>query len=176
MVNNPGDSSKLELIYTKYRQLMWREANKILNDPLEAEDAVHIAFVEILKNLAKIDNPLSPQTRNFAAIVTRSRAINLYNKRKRHREVPFEEIESGTLGPRIISESLADKAELKEKVSLLDRLPTQYRDALYLRHNLGYDVKEIALLLGISKANAKKRITRAKTQLARLIKEWNGDE
>jgi RNA polymerase sigma-70 factor (ECF subfamily) len=61
-------------------------------------------------------------------------------------------------------------------VSLLDRLPAQYRDVLYLRYNLGYDVKEIAPLLGISKDNAKKRITRAKTQLARLIEEWDGDE
>jgi RNA polymerase sigma-70 factor (ECF subfamily) len=72
-LDDPGEKSMFELIYTQYRQLMWHEANKILNDPLEAEDAVHIAFTEILGNLAKVYDPLSPQTRNFVTIIARSR-------------------------------------------------------------------------------------------------------
>jgi len=133
LIDDTSDKAKFKTIYMEYRQLMWSEANKILHDPIEAEDIVHIAFMEILKNLQTIHDPICPQTRNFVMIISRSRAINLYKKRKREKEISFETIADYNLENHILSESLADEAELKEKVMLLNKLPTHYRDILYLR-------------------------------------------
>lgn len=176
LIDDTSDRAKFEMIYLEYRQIMWSEANKILHDPIEAEDIVHIAFMEILKNLQTIHDPICPQTRNFVVIISRSRAINLYKKRKRENEISFDTVADYNLENHILSGSLADEIELKEKALLLNKLPVHYRDILYLRYNLGYSVNEAASLLGISKDNAKKRITRAKTQLAQLIDGWNLNE
>jgi len=175
-IYDTSDKAKFELIYNKYHLLMWSEANKILHDAAAAEDIVHIAFMEVLNNLQTIHEPFSPKTRNFVVIISRSRAINLYKKRKRETEITFEEVASYNLGNHVFSDSIADNIELREKAQLLNTLPVHYRDILYLRYNLGYSVEESAKLLEISKDNAKKRISRAKNQLAQLIKEWENNE
>ena len=51
------------------------------------------------------------------------------------------------------------------------RLMPRDRDILLLRYRSGYTAREIAKMLGISEANAGKRIQRAKEKLENLCKE-----
>lgn len=44
MLNGQEDKNKFELLYEKYRKLMFYIANNILNDEYLAEDAVHQTF------------------------------------------------------------------------------------------------------------------------------------
>jgi len=91
MLNGQEDKNKFELLYEKYRKLMFYIANNILNDEYLAEDAVHQTFIEILKNLDKIDDVFCHKTKNFIVIMVRNTAINMYNRRKRNSVVPFDE-------------------------------------------------------------------------------------
>ena len=49
MLELDSDKSKFEVIYTSYKNLMLYQANKILGDPLDTEDAVHDSFLKSLK-------------------------------------------------------------------------------------------------------------------------------
>ena len=40
LTDSDSEKSKFEIIYNLYKKRMWYVANEILNDPLEAEDAV----------------------------------------------------------------------------------------------------------------------------------------
>ena len=64
MIETPEDKDKFEQIYYKYRDLMYYVANQKLNNHHDAEDAVHQAFVSIIKHISKINDIESPKTRS----------------------------------------------------------------------------------------------------------------
>ena len=49
LIETEEDKSKFENIYETYRKVMFYTANQILKDEYLAEDAVHSAFLRILK-------------------------------------------------------------------------------------------------------------------------------
>ncbi len=63
------DQLKVERLYKKYSNIMFSEANKILQDKQLAEDAVQQSFIKIISNLHKIDENNCPQTKNFLVII-----------------------------------------------------------------------------------------------------------
>ena len=54
-------------------------------------------------------------------------------------------------------------------------LPDRYRELLLLKYDTGYSEKEIAQLLGMTEANVKKTIQRAKAKLQTLLDEMEAD-
>lgn len=63
---------------------MFCAANKILNNELEAEDAVHQAFVKIAENIDKVPNDLSAKTKSFVVTIVENTAIDRYRKLQKH--------------------------------------------------------------------------------------------
>jgi len=47
LTDSADDRSKFERVYQSYKGLMFYTANRILNNPQDAEDAVHTAFVKV---------------------------------------------------------------------------------------------------------------------------------
>ena len=56
MLDTPEEKVQFEQIYMKYRGLMYHVAENILHDSQEAEDAVHNAFLRIIKRFSKSQN------------------------------------------------------------------------------------------------------------------------
>ena len=65
-----GEVGKLEALYREYKSKMLSKAYSVLRDEGLAEDAVHNAFMRILKNLDKIDEVKSSRTRGFVLVIT----------------------------------------------------------------------------------------------------------
>lgn len=82
MLDTPEEKMRFEQIYLKYRGLMYRVADSILHNRQDAEDAVHNAFLRIIKHFKKFQNTpiedLAPQV----AVIARNEAISLLRKRK----------------------------------------------------------------------------------------------
>ena len=95
MLDDPEEQRKFEQLYVSYRQMMFYTANKVLKDEYEAEDAVHQAFLRIMKHMNEIDENDEGRTKAFLTIVTRNIAIDMYRRRKRDRinSVSFDENE-----------------------------------------------------------------------------------
>ena len=53
MLDTQEEKSKFEEIYIQYRKLMFVCAKSILKDDALAEDAVHNAFIKIIRHLQK---------------------------------------------------------------------------------------------------------------------------
>ena len=53
MVESDEERSLIEFIYNEYRQLMYKTAFSILHNKFDAEDAVHEAFLRVIKNILK---------------------------------------------------------------------------------------------------------------------------
>ena len=155
-------SKKFEQIYLRYRNLMYYVAEQILHNPQDAEDAVHNAFVYLAENLQKISDPMCPKTKSYVATIVESKAIDIYRKKQRHPQVPWEEETVGISVEYTQGHTIA---------ACMGQLPARYREALTLKYTHGYTSKEIGKLMGITAANAEKLIQRAKAKLEILCRE-----
>ena len=69
MLETPEEKSLFEQIYLEYRGLMYHVAYEILHNDQDAEDAVHQAFVKIVENIKKIDDPVCPKTHGYVVTI-----------------------------------------------------------------------------------------------------------
>ena len=162
MIDAPEERDKFERLYLQDRDLMFYIANQILQNAQDAEDAVHAAFVSIAENMEKVADPDCPKTKGYIVTITENKAIDLYRQKKRHPKVLLLEETAG------LAVSYEGSHAIARCFSLL---PARDRDILMLRYRYGYTAREIAKMLGISEANANKRIQRAKEKLENLCKE-----
>ena len=144
---------------------MYNTALRIVNDPAEAEDVMQEAFI---KAFSKLDSFQGRST--FGAWlkkITVNLSINSINKNSRYQNVPFED----ALKNEVEEHEGVDvqEAEVNSKVqkilNALNSLKESYRVILTLHLIEGYDYDEICEILGISAANCRTSISRAKESL-----------
>ena len=164
MLDTPEEKVQFEQIYLKYRGLMYHVADSILHNRQDAEDAVHNAFLRLIKHFKQLQNTplrdLAPQI----AVIARNEAISL--QRKQRGEAPLEEWDGLTE----TSEAVSDYHTL---VDSFTRLPQTYRSVMEMKLLLGYSDGEIAARLGLSKTAVSTRVSRGR-QLLRNIVEREG--
>jgi len=172
MLDGEEEKSKFELLYLTYRKLMFHVANGILNDEGLAEDAVHQAFLKILKNFDKVGEISCHKTRSYVVIIVRNAAINMYNSRKRHSAVPIKEAAFCAAG------NFPEQTEnLDGLAKAVLKLPAIYKDALKLKYVQEFSNAEIAGMLGISESAVRKRLERARRMLEEIMgREGNSDD
>ncbi len=164
MIESADDRSKFEIIYERYRGLMFYTTMRILNHQQDAEDAVHQAFVSIIENLEKITDPDCPKTSAYVVIIAERKAIDIYRRKSKISPLEFNESMFGTEAMSAETGNLADA---------ILRLPVTYREIVLLRYHYNFSTKEIAKMLGMTDSATQKALWRAKTLLNRVL---NGGE
>lgn len=162
-IDVPEERGKFERLYHEYQGLMYYVANRILNNPHEAEEVVHDAFLAVLENFSKISEVECPKTRSFLVTIVENKAINLYNRKKRH---PQEKISPAMADPKDMERHAEDPL-----ARCILRLPPQYREVILLRYEQGFTPKEVAEILGKSMDATYKLEQRAKSRLEELCQE-----
>lgn len=172
MINDPTDQNKFTLLYEAYREKMFYKANQILKDAYLAEDAVHEAFLRVIKNLYKISDVYCPQTMNYLITIVKNVALSMINSGISH-EISiiddnfFEEEDSGF---NLENECLSN-INFEKIVNEMQNLPDIYKDVLYLDCVMDMKIVEIAEKLSIPNETAKKRLQRGKILLIEKLKK-----
>ncbi len=160
-IDSPEGKKKFEIIYKRYKNLMFYTANSILGDTRDSEDIVHDAFLKIVEMIDDIGDPDCPRTRSLIVTITEHKAIDLYRRRQLKAMVPFEEEYIG-----VPNQSVIEQIEEGEPlVKAIASLPGKYRAVLLLKYAQGYSTEEVAQILSMSKENVKKTIQRARKKL-----------
>ena len=162
MIETEAEQSKFEVIYHEYFPLMFHIAYQILHHQQDAEDAVHQAFVSIAENITKIDQPLSPQTKRYVAVIAENKAIDIHRKNQRHRTAALEDVSPG------ISVEYDGDDELVKCILALNPLQ---RQVIWLKYHYGYSLREISSMLKISLPWAIQLDQRAKKKLKKRYEE-----
>ncbi len=158
---------QIEEIFHTYGKLMFHVANKILNNDHDAEDAVQQALFTIYQNLEKISEIKCPQSRSFIVTIVERKAIDLYRAKQRNAAIPFEEEFINVLAASV-ADAAAERTDLAKEMA---KLPTRYRELLFLKYDNGYSEREIAVMYSMTEANVKKTIQRAKKKLESILNE-----
>lgn len=173
MIDSTDDKNKLELIYNQYKNLMLNRAYDILKDRGLAEDAVHNAFIRILKNLDKISEINCPKTKSFVVVIVENVSKTMYNKKNKIISVEFENTISSGEQVEITVEKKNEVEIIKKKLA---SLPYIYKSVLIMKVYNGLSDKEISKVLNISVSAVQKRIYRARQTLLLSIKDGDDND
>ena len=145
-----------------YRRLVG-QLYAVCGNLAEAEDAVQEAFVRAVekpRRFAQVDNPEA---------WLRTVALNVARSRFRRTVVFHGLISRAGPPPDAVPGMSPDHVDL---VDALRRLPWEQREAITLHHIVDLPIREIALQLGIPEGTVKARLSRGRTRLAPLVRDF----
>lgn len=155
-------------LYEKYYKAMFNSAFRILKDHGLAEDVMQESFLSAYANLAQFRGEVA-----FGAWLRRiviNNSIQQYRKIQKRSEV---NLESTPLPDPEAFSGMGTEDELqrraKNALTALQSLPESYRVILNLNLIEGYDHEEICTILGITPANCRTTLSRAKAQLRKKL-------
>lgn len=154
VIDSSEGRHKFELIYDRYKNLIFYTVSKILGNARDSGNTVYDAFLEIIEITSDIMDVECPQTKSLVVTIAGNKAIDLHRKRRKQEITPFEEKHPGVLD-RSEPDNIEDGEVLARAVT---SLPGKYREVPFLKYSHGYSVDEIALILSMSKKNVGKTI------------------
>jgi RNA polymerase sigma-70 factor (ECF subfamily) len=168
-----GDSDAFFELVRPYERAVFLAALSLVKNDADAEDVAQEAILKAFKNLARFR-----QESKFSTWLIQI-AINEAKMRlRKDRRHLYESIDEGRLGDEgdyipkdfadwreIPSEALEQKELRKALTKALDSLPEKYRTVLILRDVQHLSIAETAQVLGLSEANVKTRLSRARLQM-----------
>jgi RNA polymerase sigma-70 factor (ECF subfamily) len=181
-----GDMDAFEALTSRYEERVYSLALRMLRQEQDAEDVTQQTFLSALENLSGFRGEASFST--WLLRIATHAALKILRKRKGLDTVSLEEATEGTdeseavPHPEYIADWRQSPAELvhrNEIKRLLDealgQLDEKHRMVFLLRDLEGLSVKETAEALGLSEANTKVRLLRARLQLRELLTRTLGD-
>ena len=164
MLDTPEEKIRFEQIYLNYRGLMYHVADQILHNRQDAEDAVHNAFLKIIRKFSKFQNTPAKDLAPQLIVITKNEAISI--SRKKRDAGSLEDVDG-------VAEPPETAANYRALVDSFAHLPQTYRTVMEMKLLSGYSDGEIAAKLGLTKTTVSTRINRGR-QLLRSIAEQEG--
>lgn len=181
-----GDLAAFEALTTRHERRIYSLTYRMLQSPQDAEDVTQQAFLSAVENLAQFREEASFATwlyriATFAALkVIRKRkglvTVSLEEAteaREDYDSIPHPEyIADWKQSPEQLVERHETQRLLEDALALLD---DKHRLVFVLRDVEGLSVRETATTLGLSEANVKMRLLRARLQLREQLTRTLGD-
>ena len=168
-----GESDAFFDLVRPYERAVFLAALSLVKNEADAEDVAQEAILKAFKNLARFR-----QEAKFSTWLIQIAINEAKMKLRKERRHLYESIEEGRPGDdgeytpqdfadwrEIPSEALEQKELRNALTKALDSLPEKYRTVLILRDVQHLSITETAQVLGLSEANVKTRLSRARLQM-----------
>jgi RNA polymerase sigma-70 factor (ECF subfamily) len=188
-----GDEGAFQSLIQRYHGPMLRLAMTYVGDRSVAEDVVQEAWLTCLRSLDRFEGRSSLKTWLFGILVNVARS----RRRKESRILPFASLwrrdDSDSRRPTVdrsrfgadgmwregphswdnLPESkVLGKETLQHVRAAIDALPAKQREVILLRDVAGFEAGEVSSLLGISAANERVRLHRARAAVRQTLEEY----
>jgi len=154
-----GDEAAFEALYDRHHAALLAFCRHMLGSREDGEDALQQAFLRAHKALAEGRTP--DRVRPWLFAIARNRCLTLIAAR-RDAALPVDDIEQSFDG---LAVDVERRADLRELVTDLGRLPDDQRGALVLAELGDFSHPEIASVIGCSPAKVKALVFQARTTL-----------
>jgi RNA polymerase sigma-70 factor (ECF subfamily) len=181
-----GELDAFEALTTRYERRVYSLALRMLHHEQDAEDVTQQTFLSALENLNGFRGDAAFAT--WLLRIATYAALKIIRKRKGLDTVSLEDATEAADGydaiphPEYIAdwrqspEQLVHKNEVRRLLDeALAKLDEKHRLVFLLRDVEGLSVKETAAALGLSEANTKVRLLRARLQLREELTQTLGD-
>jgi RNA polymerase sigma-70 factor (ECF subfamily) len=183
-----GDPAAWEQLARTQHRKVYGICYRFTGSPTEAEDQTQEVFLKMYRNLGSFD-PTRGSFGTWLTTLTRNLLVDNYRRSRMERasdslDEPIGDDDAAGGGTTKL-DRLADSrpgqehhvAGLELKVQIqqaLAQVSPELREAVILRDLEDMDYKEIAEVLGVPQGTVKSRISRGRSELARLLKSLEG--
>lgn len=156
--NLTADTVLCTQLYERYKSRMFRTASELLCGLWDPEDAVHDAFVKLLRRPPRDLEAGSPAEWRYVRLTLERVCIDILRKQKtRSKQLP--------------EAPAPEDLRMSELARCMEKLAPTDREVLLLRYHFGCTTAEIAAQLGRSEAAVRKLEQRAKVRLDKFCRE-----
>lgn len=180
-----GDAQAWEELARTQHRRVYGICYRFTGSQTDAEDLTQEAFLKMYRNLSNFD-PAKGNFTTWLTTLTRNLLVDNYRRSRMDRvsdslDAPMGEDEDGPSR----AERLADHRpsqethvaglELRAQIqAALAQVSPDLREAVILRDIEDMDYKDIAEVLGVPQGTVKSRISRGRAELAKLLKQTEG--
>lgn len=169
---NEKGMNKIKELYKQNASKMYHIAMAILNNSNNAEDAVHDAFVSIVKNVRRYDKLTMEEMEALCVVITKNKCLDQIRRTRRLSPIDVEELRLPVHKMEATPEEIMIRAEHEyEFQRMIDDLPEIYKEIIILRYYYAFGVKKIAKLLDVPVKTVDSRLYRAKSMMRRVIED-----
>ena len=181
-----GDANAWERLARTQHRRIYGICYRFTGSQTEAEDLTQEAFLKMYRNLSSFD-PMKGGFTTWLTTLTRNLLVDNYRRSRMERASDSldESLDGDDDSGPSKAERLADVRpsqehhvaglELRAQIqAALKQVSPELREAVILRDLEDMDYKEIAEVLGVPQGTVKSRISRGRSELARLLKGMEG--
>jgi RNA polymerase sigma-70 factor, ECF subfamily len=170
VTDKPG-LQEVEDLFREHYELVYRTAYGILHSAADAEDVLQSVFLRLVRRQIASEARTNVKGYLYRAAVNQS--LDIIRSRRRYTLVA----DAGQLGVAAADEHSQDVERLDEQLAAaLAALTPEAVEILVLRYTHDYSDKEIAQLLGMTRAAVSVRLFRSRSRLKQLIRKGQGEQ
>jgi RNA polymerase sigma-70 factor (ECF subfamily) len=158
-----GDRSAKEKLYRMFSSKMFGVCLRYCSNYDEAKDILQDGFIKVFENIKQFGNKGSFE--GWVRRIIVNTALERFRKEKHHVVEKFPELHD------VEEDGLDMDISIEEMMTLIQKLPDQYKMVfnLYVFEDMSH--KEIAQQLGIAEGTSKSDLSRARSILQQKIKD-----
>jgi RNA polymerase sigma-70 factor (ECF subfamily) len=164
-----GDLESFEYILSFYEKAVFNYCLRVVKNLPDTEDIIQETFIKVYINRKSIDPEKNIKTWIFT--IATNTMYDYFRKNKRKREMILQFDDETIIAPKTYYDS---GGIIRDIDSALDKINTEYKEALLLFYQQGFGYKEIAEILLIPINTVKTHISRGKDQLKDILKDEYG--
>ncbi|MFD2200817.1 RNA polymerase sigma factor [Shivajiella indica] len=150
-------------VYEFYSQKMYALCLRYVKESAAAEDVMIVGFMKVFDRIHQFKG-----TGSFGGWIRRIMVNECLMYLEKEKNL-YKEIGLDGVLPAPVSSQPSDELAVEDLMKLIDNLPTGYRTVFNLYAIEGYSHQEIAKKLQISENTSKSQLSRARTQLQKMI-------
>jgi RNA polymerase sigma-70 factor (ECF subfamily) len=164
-----GDTQAFAQLYEAYKNLVYRTAFLLLDDPEEAEDALQEIFLQLYRTLGRYD-PARGAFSTWLYRITVNHCLNRRRSRRSQLHLGIDQLEA-IASPGNLDKQASDNQQLQQA---MDRLSEKLRVVVVLRYFLELSYAEIAQALEIPLGTVQSRLNQAMQNLRSELQAGEG--
>ena len=168
-LESDDDKNIFTALYEQYENSMYNIAYSILRDRYLAEDAVHDAFLKIIKYISAISEVNCHKTKALIVTIIKSTAIDIYRKQRRQSLVEEDILSKEVDSNELPLEQIISEENYNELLRKLKDLKKAYLEVILLKYHYHYSDSEISQILCISNSAVRKRLSRVRHDIRNMI-------
>lgn len=162
-----GDVKVQESFYHRYADTMYAICLRYSSNQDEAKDFLQAGFIKIFNNLDRFR--FTGSLEGWMKRIMVNNALEQLRKKMRFSQMDsIDDVQASVQG---VSENMHG-LEVSDLLSQISKLPSGYRTVFNLYVMEGYSHKEISEELGINIGTSKSQLSKARTMLQRMLKNY----
>lgn len=171
-----NDNSGLEILIHRHKNRLFAYILMVVKDKQLADDIFQDTFIKVINTIKAGSYKEEGKFIQWVMRIAHNLIIDFFRKSKRipvleNKNVDFDIFDTISINDPSVEESIITKQIHKDVRQLIDFLPTEQKEVLYLRHYTEMSFKDIAEQTNVSINTALGRMRYALINLRKLIKE-----